>query len=126
MTETTKTNASETTQNLSEAERMSRIRDLLVGPVIADETARRDQSVSRLDHAIAGQSESIAALKARIGDLERAHRAETERLNLRLLGLVETLLTDEQTLRSRLSKSDHLKFNLGDDAPTANGTVKSG
>ena len=112
MTETSKTNASNVADHLSEAERMSRIRDLLVGPVIADETARRDESVGRLDRLIADQSEKISALQKRISELEAVQRAETERLDLRLLGIIESLITDEQKLRSRLAKSDQLRSYL--------------
>ncbi len=115
-----------TAESLSEAERMSRIRDLLVGPVIADETARRDESVSRLDKALADQSETISALQARISDLEAEQRTETERLDLRLLGIVEALLTDEEALRKRLAKSDQLKSYLYEAGSTLNGHEKSG
>lgn len=126
MAEPSKTNASEATQNLSEAERMLRIRDLLVGPVIADESARRDQSVSRIDQALVDQAALIAALTARVNDLEQVQRAETARLDLRLLGIVESLFTDEQGLRSRVAKNDHLKAYLGQAAERAKGPEKSG
>lgn len=126
MSEAAKTTSSETTHNLSEAERMARIRDLLVGPVIADETARRDQSVGRLDQALADQSSVITTLKARIDDLEQRQRAETERLDLRLLAMVESLLVDEEGLRRRLAKSDPLKSYLGEVALRAKEPAKSG
>lgn len=126
MSETAKTTSSETAQNLSEAERMARIRDLLVGPVIADETARRDQSVGRLDQALADQSSVITTLKARIDDLEQRQRVETERLDLRLLAMVESLLVDEEGLRRRLAKSDPLKSYLGEVALRAKEPAKPG
>lgn len=107
---------------MSEAERMLRIRDLLVGP----ESAKRDESVSRLDQALADQSALITALTARISDLERVQRAETARLDLRLLGIVESLLTDEQGLRSRVAKNDQLKAYLGHAAERAKGPEKPG
>ena len=126
MAETSKTNASDVSEHLSEAERMSRIRDLLVGPVIADETARRDESVSRLDRTIAEQSESIKALQTRISELEASQRAETERLDLRLLGIVESLLTDEQGIRNRIARSDQLRSYLERVSSLSNGQEKSG
>lgn len=96
---------------ISEAERMARIRELLVGPSIADESARVDQSVVRLDQTIADQAQAIATLKGRLDDLQARQRAETERLDLRLLGVVEALLADEQGLRARLAGSDLLKHH---------------
>ena len=105
---------------------MSRIRDLLDGPVIADETARRDESIGRLDRALADQSETIGTLLARIDDLEQAQRADAEKLNLRLLGMVEALLTDQENLRDRLAESDHLKAYLGEAAPGTKGSDQSG
>ncbi len=99
-------------EDLSEAERMSRIRDLLVGPVIADEQARHEQSVSRLDQDLAAQAQTIAALTARISELEQSHRLEAERSNLRLLGMMEALLADERDLRARLVKCDPLRSKL--------------
>jgi len=122
------TNVPDTAEGLSEAERMSRIRDLLVGPVIADETARRDESVSRLDRVLTEQSATISALQAQINELEAVRRAETERLDLRLLGILEALLTDEEGLRRRLAKSDQLKSYLVKAAPSSplNGQNKPG
>lgn len=105
---------------------MSRIRDLLVGPVIADEQARHDQSVGRLDQALADQSETIAALKARIGELEQAQCAEIERLDLRLLGMMEALLVDQQSLRARLAENEQLKPYLDGVAERAKGSETSG
>lgn len=104
-----KATKSELTEGLSEAERMSRIRDLLVGPVIADEQARRDESVTRIDQSLSDQSQSIETLTARLGELEKAHCLETERLNFRLLGLLEALLIDEKVLRARLEGLEQLK-----------------
>lgn len=122
MSDPSKKANSEATETLSEAERMARIRDLLVGPVIADEQVRRDQSIGRLDQSIADQSQTIAALTARISDLEQAHRLETERLDLRLLGMVEALITDEKGLRDRLAKSDQLKAYVGEVQKRAKGS----
>jgi hypothetical protein len=122
MVETSKPNNTETTQNLSEAERMLRIRDLLVGP----ESAKRDESVGQINQSLADQSALIAALTARVGDLEREQRAETARLDLRLLGIVESLLTDEPGLRMRLAKSDRLRAYLGELGSTVKGPEKSG
>ena len=119
-----KTNA-EAPETLSEAERMSQIRDLLVGPVIADEQVRRDQSINRLDQTIADQAETIDALRVRINDLEQAHRLQTERLDLRLLGMVEALITDEQGLRNRLAKNDQLKAHLGEVRTRAKGSEQA-
>ncbi len=113
-------------QDLSEAERMSRIRDLLVGPVIADEQARHDQSVGRLDQALTDQAQAIAALQTRIGELEQAQLAEIERLDLRLLGMMEALLVDQQSLRARLAENEHLKPYLGEAADRAKGSATSG
>lgn len=96
---------------ISEAERMARIRELLVGPSIADQSARVDQSVGRLDQTLADQAQAIATLKGRLDDLQARQRAETERLDLRLLGVVEALLADEQGLRARLAGSDLLKHH---------------
>jgi hypothetical protein len=106
---------------MSEAERMLRIRDLLVGP----ESAKRDESVARIDQTLADQSALIATLTARVSDLEQVQRAETARLDLRLLGMVESLLTDEQGLRARLAKSDPLRSYLGDLGGRAKGPEKS-
>lgn len=119
MTESTTTTSSEASLNLSEAERMARIRDLLVGPVIADETAKHEETVGRLDQTLADQSALIMALNARVDELEQAQRVETERLDLRLLGMVEALLADEQGLRHRLSKSEPLQSYLADIASRA-------
>lgn len=112
MAETPKTKTSEVTESLSEAERMARIRDLLVGPVIADETVKRDESFARLDRVLAEQASMLSALRARMDSLEQAHRAETEGLQLRLLGVVEALLADESTLQARLERSEGLRSRL--------------
>lgn len=112
MAEQTETNKVETAEGISEAERMARIRELLVGPVIADESARVDQSVGRLDQTIADQAAALAQLQERLDRLESSQRETTERLDLRLLGMVEALLTDEQGLRARLAESEAVRSYL--------------
>lgn len=94
---------------ISEAERMAKIRELLVGPVIADESARVDQSFGRLNEFIREQQETIAALQTRIQELEDRQRVGMSRLHVRLLGLVEALLADEEAVRSRLTQSEVLQ-----------------
>lgn len=95
-----------------EAERMAKIRELLVGPALADESARVDQSVSRLSELAKVQNETIAALQTRIQELEQTQRIGMDQLRLRLLGLVETLLADEEDLRARLAQNDMLMSRL--------------
>ncbi|MDH3659803.1 MAG: hypothetical protein OEU92_07210 [Alphaproteobacteria bacterium] len=97
---------------ISEAERMAKIRELLVGPIIADESARVDQSVGQLAKQ---QEAAIAALQARIQELEDSQRIGMKRLQTRLLGIVEALLVDEEELRSRLRKSEALLPKLHGD-----------
>ncbi|MGI9436422.1 MAG: hypothetical protein ACR2Q4_16610 [Geminicoccaceae bacterium] len=111
---------------MSEADRMARIRDLLVGPVIADESARRDQSIGRLDQTIAEHAEKLATLRSRLDDLQQVQRAETDRFNLRLLGIVEALLADENELRKRLAQSEVLKHHLHEVNGRAEEPAKSG
>lgn len=95
-----------------DAERMDKIRELLVGPALADEAARIDQSVSRLNELAKIQDETIVALEAKIRELERTQRLGMEQLRLRLLGVVETLLADEEDLRARLARNDMLMSRL--------------
>ena len=121
-TETPKSNSAENPEMMSEAERMLRIRDLLVGP----ESAKRDESVNKLNSALADQGALIEALTARVRDLEQEQRAETARLDLRLLGIVESLLTDEQGLRSRVAKNDRLRSYLSDLNDRAKGPERAG
>ena len=102
---------------ISEAQRMAKIRELLVGPVIADESAREDQSFDRLNDFVKQQQETITALQTRIQELEDRQSAGMSRLNARFLGVVEALLADEETVRSRLVQSEILqpiiKINKG-------------
>lgn len=114
MTEQTKMDEGKRAEGISEAERMARIRELLVGPVIADESARVDQSVGRLDQTIADQAAALARLQEQLDRLESSQRETTERLHLRLLGMVEALLTDEQGLRARLVESEAVRSYLRD------------
>ena len=109
-----KTNSAPGT-GISEAQRMAKIRELLVGPVIADESARVDQSFGRLDELVRQQQQTITALQARIQELEERHHAGMKRLQVRLLGMVETLLADEDDLRSRLMQSETLQPKLEND-----------
>jgi molecular chaperone GrpE (heat shock protein) len=131
---------------MSEAERMSRIRDLLMGPVIADQSAKVEQSVERLNTAITDQATNqaklVAELTARLERLEAeqraavdklqseqrqaaerletAQQASTERLQLRLLGLVDALLCDEADLRARINGNKLLAARLNgvDERPS--------
>ena len=91
---------------------MTKIRELLVGPVIADESARVDQSVARLKELIEEQHQTIVALEARLGELESDQRADIKRVRLGLLGIAETLLADEGDVRSRVMKNDALRQRL--------------
>lgn len=97
---------------MSEAERMARIRELLVGPVIADESARVDQSFDQLKELVEEQHQTIIALQSRFRELEDTHRADVKRLRLSLLGMVETLLANEEDVRSRVMKNDTLRREL--------------
>lgn len=99
---------------ISEADRMAKIRDLLLGPVIADESARVDRSVGRLDDLAKEQRGAIADLKRRLDEFEQQQRAEVERLEVRILGLVEALLADENEIRARLRQHDTLRSRLPD------------
>jgi hypothetical protein len=128
---------------MSEAERMSRIRDLLMGPVIADQSAKVEQSVERLNTAITDQATNqaklVAELTARLEAeqraavdklqseqrqaaerLETAQQASTERLQLRLLGLVDALMCDEADLRARINGNKLLAARLNgvDERPS--------
>lgn len=85
------------TSGISEAERMARIRELLIGPVVADEAARTAQSISTLDEAAKSQSETIASLQERIETLEKQRRVDIDQLRIRLLSLVEALLADTKS-----------------------------
>ena len=97
---------------ISEAERMAKIRELLVGPVIADESARVDQSFAGLKGLVEEQQHTIAALETRIRELEDSQRAERQRVRLGLLGIAESLLADEEEVHSRVKRSDALRTKL--------------
>ena len=104
-----------TPQALSEAERMARIRELLVAPVVADESARVGQSLERLEKLLSEQVEKYARLSEKLKRLETAQRADARRLDLRLLGVVDALLTDENGLRARVAGNELLRpQNAGD------------
>lgn len=111
---TNQTNASHPVPDadISEAERMARIRELLVGPVIADESARVDQSVAQLNELVEEQHQTIIALQSKFRELEDSHRADVKRLRLNLLGVVETLLADEEDVRSRVMQNATLRREL--------------
>lgn len=94
---------------------MAKIRELLLGPVIADESARVDESVDRLNELVREQQEAITALHAKIRELEDRQRAGMERFRVRLLGMVEAVLADEDDVRSRLKKNDALLFELNSE-----------
>ena len=116
----TKSNAeSKTAQaaDLSESERMAKIRELLVGPVIADESARVDQSVDRLHVLVNEQRETITTLEGRIRDLEESHRIGMERLRLRFQGMVEALMASEDDLRARVAESKTVLPGFESDEP---------
>lgn len=100
---------------ISEAERMEKIRDLLMGPVIANESARVDGAVSRLNELLKEQQELITALQARVGQLEDRQREGTRKLRLRLFGLAEALLADEEEVRARVHANASLAPKLEDD-----------
>jgi uncharacterized coiled-coil protein SlyX len=100
---------------ISEAERMAKIRELLVGPVIADESARVDEAVSELNDLVRAQQEVISKLQVRIGELEELQRLNNKQLRLRMLGIVETLLADEADVSERLSGNQMLTAELEDD-----------
>ncbi len=101
--------------SISEAERMAKIRELLVGPVIADESARVDESVARLNKLVEEQHQAIIALQSRLGELEESQRADRKRVRLGLFGIAETLLADEEDVRSRVMQNETLRQRLKDD-----------
>jgi len=91
---------------------MARIRELLVGPVVADEAARTAQSINTLDEAAKSQGDTIASLKLRIEELEGEQRASAEQLKMRLLGLVEAIFSDDREIRERLMKNELLRSKI--------------
>ncbi len=94
---------------ISEAERMAKIRELLVGPVLADESARVDESFAGLKELVEKQSRLITNLESRILELEDGRRADRERVRLGLFGIAESLLADEEEMHSRIIRNDVLR-----------------
>ena len=99
---------------ISEAERMAKIRELLVGPVIADESARVDEAVRQLNDLVREQQDTISKLQVRIAELEERQRTDNTRHRIRMLGIVETLLASEDDVSKRISGSPSLAGELGD------------
>lgn len=97
---------------ISEAERMAKIRELLVGPIIADESARVDESVARLNELVEKQHQTIIALQSRLGELEDSQRTDMKRVRLSLLGIAETLLASDEDIRSRVMQNETLRQRL--------------
>ncbi len=118
MNDQKKTNEPASGVGISEAERMSKIRELLVGPVIADESARVDESVAHLRELIEEQHQTIIALQSRLGELEDDQRADMKRVRFTLLGIAETLLAEEEDVRSRVMQNQALRQRLEDDDRT--------
>lgn len=108
MTQQEKTGEPTSAPGISEAERMAKIRELLVGPAIADESERIEKSVDRLNDLVKEQQEALAALRAQVEELESSQRTEIKQLRLRLLGIVETLIADEEDVHSRIKRHDML------------------
>ena len=119
MADNLKTRGNAAHQGLNEAERMARIRDLLVGPVIADESARVDQSLERIGSSLTDQGQALQQLTKRLERLEALQETEIRRLDLRLLGMAEALLADESSLRARIA--DNKQTGPALDKLTANG-----
>jgi hypothetical protein len=101
--------------SISEAERMAKIRELLVGPVIADESARVDEAVSQLNDLVRVQQETISKLQIQLGELEDRQKANNKQLRLRLMGIVETLLASEDDVSARVMGNQILAAELKDD-----------
>jgi len=120
MTDSKMMNDTSPNPELSESERMAKIRELLVGPVIADESARVDQSVDRLNELVNEQRETILILEGRIRELEESQRLGMERHRLRLFGMVEALLASEDDVRARLAKNETLMGEYGRDTSLRN------
>ncbi|MEZ5933307.1 MAG: hypothetical protein R3F54_15420 [Alphaproteobacteria bacterium] len=112
MNDQSETSGTMATVSISESERMAKIRELLVGPVIADESARVDQSFDRLNQLLREQADTISALQAKLQQLEETRQTDMNRLRVRFLGLVEALLADEEELRSRLARNSSLAPRL--------------
>lgn len=114
MTDPKTTSDSASTAGLSESERMAKIRELLVGPALADETARVDQSFDRMNRLVQEQQELIATLRAQLNRLEDRQKSDMQRMQIRLLGMIEALMANEDDLRSRLAQDDLLTRKLDD------------
>ena len=112
MTDQQKTSEPAAAPGLSEAERMAKIRELLVGPAIADESERIDRSVDRLHDLVKEQQEALTALRTQVQELEDDQRRGIRQLRLRLLGIVESLIADEEDVRSRIMRHDILMSEL--------------
>ena len=107
-----KTSDAPSATGFSEAESMAKIRELLVGPAIADESARVESSFVRLDELAKEQQEAISTLQAKVRELEENQRVGLKRMRMRLLGVVEALTADEDELRARLTQHEALLSKL--------------
>lgn len=115
MTKQDKTSDPAKAPGMSESERMAKVRELLVGPAIADESKRVEQSFDRLNDLVKEQQDLITTLTARIRELEDSQRNELKRVRVRLLGMVESLIANEDDVRSRLMQHDMLMSELDSD-----------
>lgn len=116
MNDQSKADDTSPTVGISEAERMAKVRELLVGPAIADQSVVVNQLIDGLNVQVREQQETIAFLKSRIQELEDSQRIGIRRLQTRLLGAVEALLADDDDLLPRLSKNKFLSQKLDDDS----------
>ena len=116
MTESKKTSNVAPNAEISESERMAKIRELLVGPVIADESARVDQSVERLHEIVNEQRDLISTLEARLQGLEEKEQNDMARLRVRLFGMMEALLADEDDVRARIQQNQTLASKVNDES----------
>lgn len=115
MTDQNNTGKEEPSLGISEAERMARVRELLVGPAIADQSVVINQAIDSLSERIREQQETIATLRSRIQELEDSHRINTSKLQTRLLGVAEALLANDEDLRPRLTNNEAFNGKLDDD-----------
>lgn len=114
MTEQKKPSEARPNAEISESERMAKIRELLVGPIIADESARVDQSVERLHEIVNEQRNLITTLEARLRDLEEKERNDMAQLRVRLFGMMEALLADEGDVRARIQQNQTLASEVNE------------
>lgn len=114
MSDQRKTDDAAPASSFSEAERMAKIRELLVGPAIADQSERIGKSVEGLSESAREQQETIDALLARVQALEESQRAGMREQRMRLLGMMEALLADDEELRARLMRNEVLWSRLED------------